>query len=66
MLTKGANTAGPIANPSTKRETPTTKTSALMPKSRMTSLADSEYAEDVKVTAKTDKVAMVVMNHFLN
>ena len=66
VLTKGAHTAGPIANPSTKRETPTIKTSLLMFKSRMISVPDSEYAEDVNVTAKTDKVTMVVMNHFLN
>lgn len=42
------------------------KTSVLTLKSRMTSLEDTEYAEDVNVMAKTDKVTMVVMNHFLN
>lgn len=65
MLTKGPHTAGPIANPSTKIETPTMNTSVLMLNSPMTSLDDSEYADDVKVTAKTDHVTMAVRNHFL-
>lgn len=65
MLTKGPHTAGPIANPSTKRETPSTKTSVLISKSPITSLGE-EYAEDVNVTAKTDKVTIAVMNHFLS
>jgi hypothetical protein len=30
------------------------------------SAEDTEYAEDVKVTAKTDRVTMVVINHLRN
>ena len=65
MLTKGPQTAGPIANPSTKIETPTINTSVLISNSAMISLDDSEYADDVKVTAKTDQVTIDVRNHFL-
>lgn len=42
------------------------KTSVLMLKSAVISLEDTEYAEDVRVTAKTDRVTTVVMSHFLN
>ena len=66
ILTNGPQIAGPMANPSTKTVTPTMKTSVLMLKSSVISLAETEYAEDVKVTAKTDKVAIAVMNHFRN
>lgn len=39
--------------------------SLLVLNSATRTLADPEYAEDVRVTARTDKVTNVVMNHFL-
>lgn len=41
-------------------------TSVLILKSGMSSFAEAAYAEDVKVMAKTEKVTIAVMNHFLN
>lgn len=65
ILTRGAHTAGPTANPKIKRLIPTEKTWVLILKSLIISSLESEYAEDVNVTANTEEVTMKAINHFL-
>lgn len=54
-----------MAKPKTKRLTPREISSLLVLNSATRTLADPEYAEDVRVMARTDKVTTDVMNHFL-
>lgn len=55
-----------MAKPKTKRLTPREISSLLVLNSANRALADPEYAEDVRVTARTDEVTTDVMNHFLD
>ena len=59
----GAYRAGPMANPSTKRAIPAANSSLLVWNSAMIWSAEAEYADDVRVTAKTEQVTMDAVSH---
>lgn len=62
---RGAQKAGPMANPKTNKLIPRENSSLLAPNSALMGWAPPEYADDVSVMARTDRVTMDMILHFL-